>query len=141
MNHSYANIIVDHTSIVPPTMHKLLQFSFQVIFVICLFNYCCDGFSIGRSGLKKTLSNRLKKNGFDYKGIFNNWKNGYQYVSSVFNSGATDKAKNGPVKSRLNHFSNCDDCFLGMQVSRREAYVVSNWLIIGINSKNRNYFP
>jgi hypothetical protein len=56
-------------------------------------------------------------------------KSGYQYLSSVFNSGATDNQQNGRI---IKHTSNCDDCFLGMQVSRREAYVelvlkVSEW--------------
>ena len=106
-------------------MHKFLRFCCQVIFVLCIFNYCIDGFSIGRSRFKRQLSKRVEKNGFDYLAVFNNMKNGYQYLSTVFNNGATEKQQNGKTFSAGSSVANCDDCFLGMQISRREAYVVS----------------
>ena len=103
-------------------MHKFLRFCCQVIFVLCIFNYCIDGFSIGRSRFKRQLSKRVEKNGFDYLAVLNNMKNGYQYLSNVFNDGATEKQQNGKTFTTR---ANCKDCFWGMQVSRREAHVVS----------------
>jgi hypothetical protein len=51
-------------------------------------------------------------------------KSGYQYLSSVFNGGATNSQQNGRTVLGSGT-ANCEDCLFGMQVSRREAYVVS----------------
>jgi hypothetical protein len=51
-------------------------------------------------------------------------KSGYQYISNVFSSG--DNPYNPQKGKTISDVENCEDCFLGLQVSRREAYVVSN---------------
>ena len=110
-------------------MYKFTQLCLQIIILICIFNYCVDGFTIGRSRTKRSLSKRLQKNGFDILSSLKNLNSGYQYISSFFKYPSTNDRQNARIigggSSALSGVENCDDCFLGMQVSRREAYVVS----------------
>ena len=106
-----------------------------VIFTILVFILVdsIDGFNFGRQRQKRYLRKRMDKNGFNLAAAAKNLNNGYQYISNWLNNHA--KLKNYAVGSSGLDFSSasgrfntaeCDDCFLGMQVSRREAYVVSN---------------
>ena len=101
-----------------------------VSLLVCIIVDSNDGFSVGRYRTKRYIRKRIDKNGFDATAAVKNLKHGYEYVSSFFNKGLGQNAKitasgvgSSPLSGRLNS-ADCDDCFLGMQVSRREAYVV-----------------
>ena len=104
-----------------------------IVTIFLLFCYIGDsinGFNVGRYRTKRYIRQRIDKNGFDATAAVKNLKHGYEYVSSFFNKGQAKDAKisasgvgSSPLYGRLNS-ADCDDCFLGMQVSRREAYVV-----------------
>ena len=123
-------------------MKRLSQFSCE-IFILMWFVYsCADGFSIGRTSLEKSIQRRIKKNGFDVGKSLENLNNGYQYISNFWKrngdmamgdremetgrDGEKVNSKTSLGSSALSGVANCDDCFLGMQVSRREASVVSS---------------
>ena len=96
---------------------------------MCVVNYSVNGSSIARHRQKRYISNRIEKNGFDITSALKNLNNGYKYVSSIFSKQDVNQNQDPRVlssvgSSSLSGVSNCDDCFLGMQVSRREAYVV-----------------
>ena len=101
-----------------------------VSLLVCIIVDSINGFSVGRYRTKRYIRKRIDKNGFDATAAVKNLKHGYEYVSSFFNKGQNKDAKirtsgvgSSPLSGRLNS-ADCDDCFLGMQVSRREAYVV-----------------
>ena len=101
-----------------------------IVLLVCVVNYSVNGSSIARHRQKRYISNRIEKNGFDITSALKNLNNGYKYVSSIFSKQDVNQNQDPRVissvgSSSLSGVSNCDDCFLGMQVSRREAYVVS----------------
>ena len=111
-------------------MNRLSQFSCKIFILMCLVYTCADGFSIGRTRLKKSIQRRIEKNGFDVGKSLENLNSGYQYISNFWknytNDGENMDSKTSLSSSALSGVANCDDCFLGMQVSRREASVVSS---------------
>ena len=113
-------------------MKRLSQFSckmFSCVFLCILVYSCADGFSIGRTRLKKSIQRRIEKNGFDVGKSLENLNSGYQYISNFWKNnreGENMDSKTSLGSSALSGVANCDDCFLGMQVSRREASVVSS---------------
>ena len=111
-------------------MERVYQFLCKVLIFMCLLYCCVDGASIGRSKLKKSIQKRIEKNGFDIVKTLENLNSGYQYISSFLKNTRDGEQVNSRASygsSALSGVPNCDDCFLGMQVSRREAYVVSSW--------------
>ena len=109
-------------------MARLYQFLCKVFIFICLLYCCVDGVSIGRSKLKKSIQKRIEENGFDVVKTLENLNSGYQYISNLLKNTRDGEQVNSRASygsSALSGVANCDDCFLGMQVSRREAYVVS----------------
>ena len=117
-------------------MNTCFRFCLCILISFCILIYSTDGYSVGRTRLRRSLSRRIGKNGFDVFSATRNLKNGYRYVSSFLdrrNSDNLPHTRASAGSSALSGVPNCDDCFLGMQVSRREAYVVSNsknWYII-----------
>ena len=110
-------------------MKRLSQFSCKIFVLMCLVYSCADGFSIGRTRLKKSIQRRIEKNGFDVGKSLENLNSGYQYISNFWKNnreGENMDSKTSLGSSALSGVANCDDCFLGMQVSRREASVVSS---------------
>ena len=110
-------------------MKRLSQFSCKIFILMCLVYSCADGFSIGRTRLKKSIQRRIEKNGFDVGKSLENLNSGYQYISNFWKNnreGENMDSKTSLGSSALSGVANCDDCFLGMQVSRREASVVSS---------------
>ena len=116
-------------------MKRLSQFSCKFFILMCLVYSCADGFSIGRTRLKKSIQRRIEKNGFDVGKSLENLNSGYQYISNFWKNyqngdpqedGEKMNPKASLGSSALSGVANCDDCFLGMQVSRREASVVSS---------------
>ena len=110
-------------------MKRLSQFSCKFFILMCLVYSCADGFSIGRTRLKKSIQRRIDKNGFDVGKSLENLNSGYQYISNFWKNnreGENMDSKTSLGSSALSGVANCDDCFLGMQVSRREASVVSS---------------
>ena len=93
-----------------------------VVLVICIINDSINGFGVGRKERNGYLSNRIQNNGFNMKAAMKNLSNGYKYVSRYFSKDART------LPSTTSDISDCTDCFLGMQVSAREAYVVSTLL-------------
>ena len=116
-------------------MKRFLGLYVQVILVMCIFNYCVHGFSIGSKRFRRSLSKRVEKNGFGMFSILNDLSNAYQYTTSIFNNRVSNHAQKDRQgfggSSSLSGVSGCKKCFLGLQVSQREAYVVS---------KNSEYF-
>ena len=111
-------------------MNISLKTIVSVSLLVCIFVESINGFSVGRYRTKRYIRKRIDKNGFDATAAVKNLRHGYEYVSSFFNKGRDKDAKisasgvgSSPLSGRLNS-ADCDDCFLGMQVSRREAYVV-----------------
>ena len=114
-------------------MKRLSQFSCKFFILMCLVYSCADGFSIGRTRLKKSIQRRIEKNGFDVGKSLENLNSGYQYISNFwkdYRDGENKNPKTSLGSSALSGVANCDDCFLGMQVSRREASVVSSKSVI-----------
>ena len=110
-------------------MKRLSQFSCKIFILMCLVYSCADGFSIGRTRLKKSIQRRIEKNGFDVGKSLENLNSGYQYISNFWKNnreGENMDSKTSLGSSALSGVANCDDCFLGMQVSRREASVASS---------------
>ena len=110
-------------------MKRLSQFSCKIFILMFLLYSCADGFSIGRTRLKKSIQRRIEKNGFDVGKSLENLNSGYQYISNFWKNnreGENMDSKTSLGSSALSGVANCDDCFLGMQVSRREASVVSS---------------
>ena len=110
-------------------MKRLSQFSCKMFILMCLVYSIADGFSIGRTRLKKSIQRRIDKNGFDVGKSLENLNSGYQYISNFWKNnreGENMDSKTSLGSSALSGVANCDDCFLGMQVSRREASVVSS---------------
>ena len=110
-------------------MNTCFRFCLCILISFCILIYSTDGYSVGRTRLRRSLSRRIGKNGFDVFSATRNLKNGYRYVSSFLdrrNSDNLPHTRASAGSSALSGVPNCDDCFLGMQVSRREAYVVSN---------------
>ena len=108
-------------------MKRLSQFSCKMFILMCLVYSIADGFSIGRTRLKKSIQRRIEKNGFDVGKSLENLNSGYQYISNFWKNnreGENMDSKTSLGSSALSGVANCDDCFLGMQVSRREASVV-----------------
>ena len=111
-------------------MERLSQLSCKFIIFVC-FLYCCvDGFSTGRSKLGKSIGKRIGENGFDPLATLANIKSGYQFISKILKN--TRDGDQGDARATLNQsgfgtsgVSGCDDCFMGLRVSRREASVVS----------------
>lgn len=118
-------------------MKQFSRLCLQGILVLCAFNYCVDGFSMGRNRLRRDLSKRIENNGFDMFSIINNLNTAYQYTTSMFNSRTSNNAQKGgrsigTENQALSGVPGCKKCFLGLQVSQREAYVelvlkVSEW--------------
>ena len=114
---------------IPNIMHTSRQIIVIIVLLVCVVNHSVDGSSIARYRQKRYISNRIEKNGFDVTSALKNLNNGYKYVSSIFSKQDVNQNQDPRVlssvgSSSLSGVSNCDDCFLGMQVSRREAYVV-----------------
>ena len=112
-------------------MKRIFRLFMQVILVTCTFTYCTDGFSIGSERFRRQLSKRIDKHGFGLSSILNNVSNGYQlmtnFAKSRFNGNAQQKQarQSGFTgSSALSGVPNCENCFMGLQVSQREAYVV-----------------
>ena len=100
------------------------------VLVICIINDSINGFSVGRKERHGYLSNRIQSNGFNMKAAMKNLSNGYKYVTKYFSKDART------FPSTTSDISDCTDCFLGMQVSAREAYVVSTLLLVNSIIKN-----
>ena len=109
-------------------MERLSQLSCKIIIFVC-FLYCCvDGFSTGRSKLGKSIEKRYGENGFDALATLENLSSGYQFISKFLkNTPDGDQAASRTSSSGfgVSGVPNCDDCFMGLRVSRREASVVS----------------
>ena len=111
-------------------MEQLSQLSCKVIIFTCLLYCCVDGFSVGRSKLGKSIEKKYGENGFDVLKTLENINSGYQFISKFLkNSRDGDQ---GTARATINQsgfgtsgVSGCDDCFMGLRVSRREASVVS----------------
>ena len=100
----------------------------QGIIFVC-FLYCCvDGFSIGRSKLGKSIEKRYGENGFDALATLENLSSGYQFISKFLKNtpdGEQAVSRTSSSGFGVSGVPNCDDCFMGLRVSRREASVVS----------------
>ena len=111
-------------------MERLSQLSCKVIIFTCLLYCCVDGFSVGRSKLGKSIEKKYGENGFDVLKTLENINSGYQFISKFLkNSRDGDQ---GTARATINQsgfgtsgVTGCDDCFMGLRVSRREASVVS----------------
>ena len=111
-------------------MERLSQLSCKVIIFTCLLYCCVDGFSVGRSKLGKSIEKKYGENGFDVLKTLENINSGYQFISKFLkNSRDGDQ---GTARATINQsgfgtsgVAGCDDCFMGLRVSRREASVVS----------------
>ena len=109
-------------------MERLSQLSCKVIIFTCLLYCCVDGFSIGRSKLGRSIEKRYGENGFDALATLENLSSGYQFISKFLkNTPDGDQAASRTSSSGfgVSGVPNCDDCFMGLRVSRREASVVS----------------
>jgi len=109
-------------------MEQLSQLSCKVIIFTCLLYCCVDGFSVGRSKLGKSIEKKYGENGFDPLKTLENLNSGYQFISKFLkNSRDGDQ---GTSRATINQsgfgtsgVTGCDDCFMGLRVSRREASV------------------
>jgi len=107
-------------------MERLSQLSCKVIIFVC-FLYCCvDGFSTGRSKLGRSIEKRYGENGFDAVKTLENLSSGYQFISKFLKNTPDGDQANSRTSSSgfgVSGVPNCDDCFMGLRVSRREASV------------------
>ena len=109
-------------------MERLSQLSCKVIIFICLLYCCVDGFSIGRSKLGRSIEKRYGENGFDALKTLENLNSGYQFISNFLKNTRDGDQANSRTSSSgfgVSGVPDCDDCFMGLRVSRREASVVS----------------
>ena len=110
-------------------MERFSQFSCKFIIFTCLLYCCVDGFSIGRSKLGRSIEKRYGENGFDALATLENLSSGYQFISKFLkNTRDGDQADSRNINQSgfgVSGVSGCDDCFMGLRVSRREASVVS----------------
>ena len=109
-------------------MERLSQLSCKVVIFICLLYCCVDGFSIGRSKLGRSIEKRYGENGFDALKTLENLNSGYQFISNFLKNTRDGDQANSRTSSSgfgVSGVPDCDDCFMGLRVSRREASVVS----------------
>ena len=126
-------------------MERLSQLSCKVIIFVCLLYCFADGFSIGRSKLGKSIEKRYGENGFDALATLENLSSGYQFISKFLkNTPDGDQAVSRTSSSGfgVSGVPNCDDCFMGLRVSRREASVVSlESTIFALTNRILLYYP
>ena len=100
-----------------------------LLLVCCLYSFA-DGLSLWSRRHKQAISNRIRDNDISFFPMLRQFTSSSNYQSH----GNNEKRKINDPTSRLEAGSSalsgvpgCDDCFLGLQVSRREAYVVSSF--------------
>ena len=100
----------------------------QLLLICSLYLCVTDGLSLRSRRHKKTISNRIRDNDISFYPIFRKFNSLTKYLQHGSNA---ISEKNDPLprleagSSALSGVPGCSDCFLGLQVSRREAYVVS----------------
>ena len=101
---------------------------FLKLLLICSLYLCADGLSLRSRRHKEAISNRIRDNDISFYPIFRKFNSLTKYLQHGSNA---ISEKNDPLprleagSSALSGVPGCSDCFLGLQVSRREAYVVS----------------
>ena len=111
------------------------QYSKKIGFIAMLlalnFYEYADGLSLRKRLYNQSLSKRIRDNDISVFPMFKNLNSIHQYLRRrndriVKSANATPRLEAG--SSALSGVPGCEDCFLGLQVSRREAYVVSDYL-------------
>ena len=97
-----------------------------LVLILWTFDFCADGFSIRSKRLSRSLSKRIGGNGFS--GLYDIFiTSSHQKETKRTNvEHYNSNARLNPASSALSNVPGCSECFLGLQVSKREAYVVSN---------------
>lgn len=104
-------------------MKLISRLSVNILLLLCIFIYSIDGFSAGRNRLRRSISKRIGNKTSGKFSVFDVFYNAYKYTANLFNF-RNDKTANKDRQS--SGVSGCADCFMGLQVARREAYVVGN---------------
>ena len=111
-------------------MEHRLRLLVILVFILWTFDFCADGFSIRSKRLNRSLSKRIGDNGFGIYDIFSASNHQKQTKrKSIKRTNAehyNSNARLNPGSSALSGVPGCSECFWGLQVSKREAYVVSN---------------
>ena len=110
-------------------MSRFVRLCVEIILVICLLQYCIRGFRIGKKPFLRIKLPLINEG--NMLSILNNLNDAYQNSTSILqkrvgNDAQKDRQSVGISKIFVDD-RRCNDCFLGLHVSRREAYVVSNY--------------
>ena len=99
------------------------------VLLVCSLYSFADGLSLWSRRHKQAISNRIRDNDISFFPILRQFASSSNYLTHGNNeirkiNDPTSRLEAG--SSALSGVPGCDDCFLGLQVSRREAYVVSS---------------
>ena len=110
-----------------------------LIFTLWTFDLSVNGYSVRRKRIRRALPNIFGDNVYSILDILGNLNSQQQIKRTNVkrtNSGQyTSQPRLKVGSSALSGVPGCSECFLGLQVSRREAVVVSKWMSI-INFKS-----
>ena len=109
-------------------MSLYLKCVLLAVLLVCSLYSFADGLSLWSRRHKQDISNRIRDNDISFFPILRQLTSSSNHLHR-----SNEIRKNNDQTSRLQAGSSalsgvpgCDDCFLGLQVSRREAYVVSS---------------
>lgn len=122
-------MILTSSSIVMNQYSKKIGF-IAMLLALNFYEYA-DGLSLRKRLHNQSLSKIIRDNDISVFPMFKNVNSIHQYLRSrnnriVKSADATPRLEAG--SSALSGVPGCEDCFLGLQVSRREAYVVSDFI-------------
>ena len=98
------------------------------VLLVCSLYSFADGLSLWSRRHKQAISNRIRDNDISFFPILRQLTSSSNHLHRNNEirkiNDQTSRLQTG--SSALSGVPGCDDCFLGLQVSRREAYVVSS---------------
>ena len=97
-----------------------------LIFILWTFDLSVNGYSVRRKQIRRALPNIFGDNVYSILGNLNSQQQIKRTNVKRTNSGQyTSQPRLKVGSSALSGVPGCSECFLGLQVSRREAVVVS----------------
>ena len=109
-----------------------MRFLIILIFILWTFDSSVNAYSLRRKRITRALPNILGDNIYSILGALGNFNSQQQIkrtnVKRTNSRQYTSQPRLIAGSSALSGVPGCSECFLGLQVSRREAVVVSKWM-------------
>ena len=109
-------------------MSLYLKCVLLAVLLVCSLYSFADGLSLWSRRHKQAISNRIRDNDISFFPILRQLTSSSNHLhrSNEIRKINDQTSRLQAGSSALSGVPGCDDCFLGLQVSRREAYVVSS---------------